>query len=275
MARLKTHERAFILAVLAEGNSVSSTSRITGTDKETILKLLVDISAVCRGIHNHLVRKLHCRKIEADEMWSFIYKKEKRAKPDDKAAGFGDAWLWIATDIDTKLIVSYLVGDRGRESADIFMEDLAARLTHRVQITTDGLATYAEAVGSNFGTKADFVRLRQDISNLPNVDSAVTSHVERLNLTIRMTDRRFTRKTNGFSKKYQNHCASVDFHVVYYNFIRVHMSLDVTPAMEAKITDHVWTYVELVELLEREERKISDAPMERFRSLIRANKAPT
>lgn len=267
MPRLSTRERAFILAVLAEGNSVASTSRITGADKEAILKLLVDIAAVCRGVHKRLIRNLYCRRIEADEMWSFIQKKQKRVKPEDIEKGHGDSWLWLATCIDTKLIVSYLVADRGQESAHTFMEDLASRLTHRIQITTDGLAVYIDAVGHNFKNEVDFAQRKQIIIGAPNLDNAVTSHIERLNLTIRMQDRRFTRKTNGFSKKYANHCASVDFHVVYYNFIRVHMSLDVTPAMEAKLTDHVWTYEELVELLERKEREALDAPLAKFRAI--------
>ena len=267
MPRLSTSERAFILAVLAEGNSVASTARITGADKDAILKLLVDVAAVCRDIHNRLVRKLKCRLIEADELWSFIHTKQKRVKPEDIEKGFGDSWLWLATDIDTKLIVSYLVADRDLESAHVFMEDLATRIVNRVQINTDGLPAYLDAVTHNFGKRADFVRLRQDISSMPHVESAVTSHVERLNLTIRMTDRRFTRKTNGFSKKYANHCASVDFHVFFYNFVRPHMTIKVTPAMEAKITDHVWTYSELVALLEKKESALAQTPIERFRAL--------
>lgn len=273
MPRLSTSERAVILAVLAEGNSVASTARITGADKEAILKLLIDVSAICRSVHNRLVRGLRCRLIEADEIWSFVHTKQKRVKPEDVEKGYGDAWLWLATDIDTKLIVSYLVADRGAESAHVFMEDLAARLTHRVQINTDGLLAYVDAVGHNFDNKVDLVHGKKAIIGNPDSSATVsTSHAERLNLTIRMQDRRFTRKTNGFSKKYANHCASVDFHVVYYNFIRVHMSLDVTPAMEAKITDRVWTYADLVELLERKERELLDAPLAKFRSLVRRSK---
>lgn len=256
-----------ILAVLAEGNSIASTARITGADDEAILRLLKDIAAVCRATHDMRIRKLTCRVIEADELWSFVYKKEKRTTPADKAHRRGDAWLWLATDIDTKLIVSYLVADRTLVSATSFMRDLASRLTHRVQLNSDGLLAYVDSVESAFGSDVDFVQAGAIMNGSPDMDCAVTSHVERLNLTIRMHDRRFTRKTNAFSKRIENHAASVDFHVLYYNFIRVHMSLSVTPAMEAGIADHIWTYEELVELLEQRERDALDAPLAKFRRL--------
>lgn len=268
MPRLSRKDRAFVLAVLAEGNSVMSTARITGVDKDAILRLLVDIAPICRSAHNGLVRNLKCERIEADELWSFIKKKQKRCSQDDLDKGFGDSWLWLATDIRTKLIVSYLVADRGAESADVFMTDLKSRLTHRVQLATDGLLVYAEAVNNNF--KKDEVVFAQ--RGMPVIGaeeaSAVTSRVERLNLTVRMSDRRFTRKTNAFSKKYANHAASVDFHVAFYNFIRPHMSLDgCTPAMEAAIADRAWSFEDLIERLEAKEREADDAALLKFRSL--------
>lgn len=281
MPRLSRRERAFILSVLAEGNSVASTCRITGANKQTVLNLLVDVARVCRSIHDTRLRNLKCQRIECDELWQFIFKKEKRTTQEDKLKGYGDSWLWLAIDANTKIIISYLVGLRDTECAKHFMLDLASRLSHRVQLTSDGFKPYLEAVEEAFGCDIDFSQLIKAFSTEngtetvraaqignPDMNYVSTSYSERLNLTIRMQDRRFTRKTNGHSKKLRNHAASVDFHVVYYNFVRVHQTLRVTPAMEAGLTDHIWTYEELSELLEQDEAERQDAPLRKLRALL-------
>jgi len=273
MNRLTTNHRARVIAALVEGNSVRATVRMTGIAKNTIQKLVLDLGAACAAYADAHLRGLPCRRIECDEVWAFCYAKAKNV-PDDKRGrfGFGDVWTWVAMDADTKLICSWLVGTRDAGCAYEFMRDLASRLRHRVQLTTDGHRPYLMAVEDAFGSDIDYATLiklygqpveearRYSPARIISAQAAViagnpdpkhisTSYIERQNLTVRMSMRRFTRLTNGFSKKIDNHTAAVALHYLHYNFCRVHQSLRVTPAMEAGVSDHVWSVAELVGLL--------------------------
>jgi IS1 family transposase len=274
MNRLDINKRAQVLRALVEGNSIRATVRMTGIAKNTVTKLLVDLGRACTAFHDKNVRNVSARRVQCDEIWCFCYAKEKNVTPEQKANGAGDVWTWIAIDADTKLVLSYLCASRNAESAFDFMEDLASRVTTRIQITTDGHRAYAEAVEGAFGMDVDYAMLiklygapsdkydsRYSPSDMVSTRTAVlsgtpdqrhisTSFVERQNLTMRMQMRRFTRLTNGFSKKRANLEAAVGIHYAYYNFCRVHQSLRVTPAMEAGLTDHVWEVEELLSLLE-------------------------
>jgi len=257
-----------------------ATVRMTGVAKNTVSKLLVDMGDVCHELHDARVRCLNTARVQCDEIWSFVGCKQKQA--DRGKSGVGDVWTWTAIDADTKLCIAYLVGGRDPGSAYEFTHDLAGRLHSRVQLTTDGLNLYLEGIMEHFGTDVDYaqlVKLYGDDPRLkakspsaryspgtctgckpyarigqPDPKHISTSFVERQNLTMRMSMRRFTRLTNAFSKKVTNHEASVALHFAYYNFCRVHQTIRVTPAMEAKLTDHVWTIEELVALLENQER---------------------
>jgi IS1 family transposase len=273
MNRLSTAKRAQIVAALIEGNSVRSTCRMTGAAKGTVLALLADLGAACAAYHDEHVRGIGARRIQCDEIWSFCYGKERNVTDEQKAAGAGSVWTWTALDADTKLIVSYLCGGRDANWAKSFMGDVASRLTTRVQITTDGHGVYAEAVEGAFGMDVDYAMLiklygapvnsdtRYSPGEVIGIETKIrtgnpdpkhisTSYVERQNLTMRMSMRRFTRLTNGFSKKLANHEHMLAVYFVYYNFCRVHQTLRVTPAMEAGIADHVWNIAELVTLVE-------------------------
>jgi IS1 family transposase len=274
MNRLDINKRAQVLRALVEGNSIRATVRMTGIAKNTVTKLLVDLGKVCTAFHDKNVRNVSARRVQCDEIWCFCYAKEKNVTPEQKANGAGDVWTWIAIDADSKLVLSYLCASRNADSAFDFMEDLASRVTTRIQITTDGHRAYAEAVEGAFGMDVDYAMLiklygapsdkydsRYSPSDMVSTRTAVlsgtpdqrhisTSFVERQNLTMRMQMRRFTRLTNGFSKKRANLEAAVGIHYAYYNFCRVHQSLRVTPAMEAGLTDHVWEVEELLSLLE-------------------------
>jgi IS1 family transposase len=222
-------------------------------------------------VHRAL-RNLKCKRIQCDEIWSFVYAKEKNV-PEEKRGqfGYGDVWTWVAIDADTKLVPSFMVGNRDLQSASIFMDDLAGRLSSRVQLTTDGHRAYLEAVEGAFGCEIDYAMLvkiygatqeetryspaecigceQKAISGKPDPKHISTSFVERQNLTMRMGMRRFTRLTNGFSKKVENHAYHIALHYMHYNFCRIHKTLRVTPAMEAGITDHVWTVEEMLETI--------------------------
>lgn len=277
MNRLSTAERAAIVRALVEGNSVRATCRITGAAKGTVLTLLNDLGAVCTAYQSKTLRNLNCRRVQCDEIWSFCYAKQKNI-PKAMAGkyGVGDVWTWTALDEDTKLIVSWYVGPRDARSAEPFIEDLAARLVGRVQITTDGFGAYVPAVYDAFGPTVDFAQLikvyegnderkaqaryspakhiatkRHRVSGDPDMNTISTSHVERSNLTMRMGMRRFTRLTNGFSKKLHNHENAVALHFMYYNFARIHQTLRVTPAMAAGVANHVWSIEGIVGLLAR------------------------
>jgi IS1 family transposase len=251
-------------------------SRMTGVSINTVSKLLIDAGNACAAFHDENVRNVTAKRIQCDEIWSFTYAKAKNV-PTAKAApeGAGDTWTWTALDSDSKLIVSYLVGGRDSEYAIGFMDDLCARLANRVQLTTDGHRAYLEAVEGAFGGDIDYAMLiklygepasrtdqrryspaectgarRDRIEGNPDMSKVSTSHVERHNLSMRMHMRRFTRLTNAFSKKFENHCHMVALYTVWYNFCRIHKSLKVTPAMQAGLSDRVWNMEEIVALID-------------------------
>jgi IS1 family transposase len=274
MNRLSIQRRAQVIGALIEGNSIRSTARMTGVSKDAILKLIPDMGAACVAFHNATVRGVRVQRVQCDEVWSFCYAKEKNVPVEKEGTGAGSVWTWTAIDADSKLILSYLCGGRDASWACKFMEDLASRVTTRIQITTDGHRAYAEAVEGAFGMDVDYAMLIKlygaptdspdtryspaqcigirtgILSGNPDRDHISTSYVERQNLNLRMGVRRFTRLTNAFSKKFENHCHMVAIYHAYYNFCRVHQTLRVTPAMEAGLTDHIWSLEELVGLLD-------------------------
>jgi IS1 family transposase len=275
MNRLSTEKRAAILGMLVEGNSLRATTRMAGCSINTVSKLLLDIGAACAGYQDEHLRDLACKTIEADEIWSFVYSKQRNVPEELQGQfGVGDVWTWTALDADSKLIVSWYVGGRQHEDADAFMVDLASRLRDRIQLTTDGLGSYPNAVGLAFKRNIDFAqlmktyasesragqaryspavctgaRVRVDRGN-PDPAKISTSYVERQNLTMRMGMRRFTRLTNGFSKKLDNHMAAIALHFMHYNFARTHKTLECTPAMAAGVADHRWSLTEIAGLLD-------------------------
>ena len=271
MNRLSITERAAILRMLVEGNSLRSSSRLADVSLNTVTKLLVDLGVACEQFHDERVRNVRVGRLQADEIWCFVGAKAKNVTPEKKQEGWGDVWTWTGLDADTKLCVSYLVGGRDGEWAKQFMQDCANRITGRVQITTDGHKAYLEAVEDAFGADIDYAMLQKIygapsenhsryspatcigcdmkvVSGDPNPKYVSTGFVERHNSTMRMGMRRFTRLTNGFSKKIQNHAAMVAIHAVYYNFARIHKTLRVTPSMAAGLSDHVWTLEEIVQM---------------------------
>jgi IS1 family transposase len=275
MNALSTGKRAQIVACLVEGNSIRSTVRMTGAAKNTVAKLLVELGEACEEHHDKHVRGVRAERVQCDEIWAFCYAKEKNVPAHMRdTPGVGSVWTWTALDSDSKLMVSWMVGNRDAECACRFMLDLKKRLGNRVQLTTDGHRVYERAVEDAFGWNVDYAMLVKEygeprdkearyspceclgavkvpIIGRPLVEDICTSHVERSNLTMRMGMRRFTRLTNGFSKKLANHRAAVALHFMHYNFCRVHKTLRVTPAMEAGLADHVWELEELVGLLSR------------------------
>jgi IS1 family transposase len=274
MNRLNKEQRIRIIASLVEGNSLRATARMCDVAFNTVLKLLPEIGQACAEYQDKALRNLTCKRIQCDEIWSFCYAKEKNVPADVRGQfGFGDVWTWVAIDADTKLVASFMVGNRGSQTAKRFMDDLASRLANRVQLTTDGHRVYLTAVEHAFGANVDYAMLVKlygndaesesryspaecigcqtvGITGKPDPKHISTSFVERQNLTVRMMMRRFTRLTNAFSKKIDNHVWAIALHYMHYNFCRVHQTLRVTPAMEAGITDHVWTVGEIVGLLE-------------------------
>lgn len=276
MNRLTTDKRTRVIAALVEGVSINAITRMTGVSKVTILRLLEQMGCACAEYHNRAIRNLKVRRVQCDEIWSFVYAKQKNVTEEQMAKGAGDVWTWTAIDADTKLIISYCLGNRGIGTAQFFMRDLASRISNRFQLTTDGHRVYVDAVEDAFGGDVDYSMLVKiygmqssfdesryspatcigcrtaTISGNPDPDHISTSFVERQNLTMRMGMRRFTRLTNGFSKKVENHGHAVALHFMHYNFCRIHKTLRVTPAMEAGLTDHVWSLEELVGLLTAE-----------------------
>jgi IS1 family transposase len=273
MNRLATDKRSQVLSALVEGTSINATCRMTGVAKHTVLKLLKDMGCACAAYHDAHVRNLRVRRVQADEIWAFVYGKDKNLTLEQVQAGAGSVWTWTALDADTKLIVSYMLGDRGAATAQSFMRDVAGRIAKRIQLTTDGHRVYAEAVEDAFGADIDFAMLVKIygassenpesryspatcigcrtgvLSGSPDSDHISTSFVERSNLSMRMGMRRFTRLTNAFSKKLENHGHMVALYFMHYNYCRVHKTLRVTPAMEAGLTDHVWDIEELIGLI--------------------------
>ena len=277
MNRLDRSRRVQIIRCLVEGNSIRATSRMTGVSKITIQKLLPEVGMVCARFQDQAFRGLNLKRIQCDEIWSFCYAKDKNL-PEDKREvfGYGSVWTWTALDAETKLVPCWMVAPRDAESAREFMNDLAARLATRVQLTTDGHKPYLEAVEGAFGADIDYAMLiklygedkqaetryspatcvgtrKHEISGKPDHKHISTSYVERQNLTMRMHMRRFTRLTNAFSKKLENHIAAISLHFMYYNFCRIHQTLRVTPAMAANVTDRAWDVEDIVRLLETEE----------------------
>ena len=273
MNRLSTAKRVQVVAACVEGSSINSIVRMTGVAKHTILNLLQDMGCACAAYHHHNVRRLRVRRLQCDEIWAFVGAKAKNVSAEKKQEGWGDAWTWTAIDADTKLCVSYLVGGRTTGWATDFMLDCRERIIGNPQITTDAHKPYLKAVEEAFGGDADYAMLHKvygasnepehryspatcigcdmkTVSGVPDPAHVSTSYVERQNLTMRMSMRRFTRLTNGFSKKIENHGHAVALHFMHYNFVRVHKTLRVTPAMEAGLTDHIWSMEELVSLLE-------------------------
>jgi IS1 family transposase len=273
MNTLSKEDRARVIKALVEGNSLRATARMTGVARMTVEKLLRDISAACIAYQDKQLRNLTCKRIQCDEIWSFVYAKQKNV-PADKFGqfGYGDVWTWVAIDADSKVAISWLVGDRSAASAFSLMDDLASRLAHRVQLTTDGHRVYLDAVESTFGAGVDYSMLVKiygadrdkeatyssaecmgcrsiPIIGNPDPKHISTSFVEQQNLTMRMSMRRFTRLTNGFSKKVENHMQSVALHFMYYNFVRIHQTLRVPPAMAAGITDRIWEVEDMIGLL--------------------------
>jgi IS1 family transposase len=269
MNRLSTADRAKVVSVLVEGNSLRATARITGVARMTIEKLVRDLGAACTRFHDERVRGLNSQRVQCDEIWSFVGAKQKNV-PVEKLGEWGDVWTWTAIDSDSKLILSWLVGDRNQNTANAFMQDVAGRLVDRVQVSSDGLRHYISAVDRAFGVDVDFGTInkvyagagggrysparfisaqRATITGDPDPRHISTSHVERNNLTIRMHNRRLTRLTNGFSKKIEMHEHSLAIHFTYYNFCKIHQSIRVTPAMESGLSDHVWSVDELIALI--------------------------
>lgn len=278
MNKLPLEKRVAILTSLAEGNSMRSTARIAGVAINSVVKLLIESGEACAKYQHEKLRDLACRRLQLDEIWSFCYSKEKNVPAEHQGElGYGDVWTWTAIDADTKLIPCWLVGWRDGCHATAFVKDLASRLTNRVQITTDGLRAYVEAVESAFGGEVDYAMLvklysnpgavespetryspgeccgikRKKVSGKPDREHVSTSYAERQNLTMRMRMRRFTRLTNAFSKKLENLEHAVALYFMHYNFIRVHQTLKTTPAVAAGVTDHKWTMEDLVAMMER------------------------
>ena len=280
MNKLSTQRRSQIISALIEGNSIRATCRMTGAAKGTVIKLLREVGEACALYQDEHLRNLPCNYIQCDEIWSFCYAKQKNV-PENKEGvfGYGDVWTWTALDADTKLVPSWLVGLRNLECATAFIDDLANRLANRVQLTTDGNNVYLQAVENAFGIDVDYAMLikiygedkepqkrysparcmgteKLRIKGTPDKRHVSTSYVERQNLTMRMSMRRFTRLTNAFSKKVENLEYDVALHFMYYNFARPHKSLSspypTTPAMAADVSDHVWSIEEIVGLIDGE-----------------------
>ncbi len=273
MNKLSTADRVRVISALVEGCSIRSTVRMTGVAKNTVIKLLVDMGKACKAYHDDHVCHLLTKRVQCDEIWAFCYAKQKNVPEALKGiTGYGDIWTWTALDSDSKLIISYAVGDRDAGCAHEFMSDVAWRLSRKVQLTTDGLRVYLDAVDDAFGGDIDYAQLikiygaerpgeaRYSPANIIGVKSEAvcgspvsrdvsTSHVERQNLTMRMSMRRFTRLTNAFSKKAANHAHMVALHFMHYNYCRIHQTTRITPAMAAGLTDHVWELEELVALI--------------------------
>jgi IS1 family transposase len=280
MNTLSLAQRAAVIRGLVEGGSMRSVARMTGVDKDTVARLLVEVGEFCSIYQDHALRNLPCKRIEADEIWSFCGAKQKNATK----GGQGDIWTYTAICADSKLAVSWMVGSRSHKTTQAFMVDVAKRLGNRVQLSTDGLSWYLAAVEKAFGWNGvDFAQIiktygipmdeterqrryspaictgavKSWVMGNPDMDKVSTSYVERSNLSMRMGMRRFTRLTNGFSKKAENHAHAVSLHFMYYNYCRPHMTLTraadgtkTTPAMACGLTDHVWTVEEMLGLMD-------------------------
>lgn len=274
MNKLDPKTRAQIITLLCEGMAIRAITRVTGASKNTIAKLLADAGRACAEYQDKALRDLPCKRVQLDEIWSFVYAKNDNVKHAKAAPkGAGDAWTWTALCADTKLLISTLVGGRDTEYALHFVDDLRGRLAERVQITSDGHRAYLQAMDTVFGEDADYAMLvkhygsspqsevryspaictgatKRRVSGDPDHKHVSTSFVERQNLTMRMHMRRFTRLTNGFSKKLENHAAAVSLHQMFYNFVRIHQTLKVTPAMAAGVTDKLWEMSDVIAVID-------------------------
>lgn len=290
---LDSETRARVVNCLVEGCSIRATVRLTGVAKNTIAKLLEDLGCACAGYHNRNVRNLRVRRLQCDEIWSFVGAKAKNVRAEKKQEGWGDVWTWVGIDADTKLVVSYLVGGRDGGWAKDFMEDCAGRIRNRVQITTDGHKAYLDAVENAFGADIDYAMLQKIygapsdeetrryspakcigcdmkvVSGDPDPKHVSTSFVERQNLTLRMQNRRFTRLTNAHSKKVDNHRHMVALHYMFYNYCRPHGTLRCTPAQKAGLSDHIWSIEELCALMPKPMVRTSKIEQELLASALK------
>ncbi len=278
MNRLDSSKRAQIISSLVEGNSLRSTSRMTGVAINTVVKLAVEAGAACSQYQDRVLRNLNCQRVQIDECWSFCYAKAKNVTPEiaAKHPGAGDAWTWAAIDADSKLISCWIIGPRDGVTARMFVADLADRLADRIQLTSDSLPAYLKAVEHAFRGEVDYAMLHKVYTNpvegqkryspadcigcekkaivgYPDMEHVSTSYIERANLTLRMGMRRFTRLTNGFSKKIENHAASVALFMMYYNVARVHKTLRCSPAMAAGVDNRLWEINDIVAMIEAHE----------------------
>ncbi|OGT66199.1 MAG: transposase [Gammaproteobacteria bacterium RIFCSPLOWO2_01_FULL_47_190] len=269
MNKLKIDKQASIISALVEGNSIRSTERMSGVHRDTIMRLMLRVGDSCHVLMDQTMRNLPCRNIQVDEIWGFVGKKQRHIQQSDNPIITGDQWTYVALDSDTKLVPVYLVGKRNAANTHKFINDLSSRLANRVQLSSDALKYYVAAAEASFGGNVDYGQIvksyeadaigpgryspphviraeKERINGNPDLARISTSHVERQNLTMRMSMRRFTRLTNAFSKKLENLKAAVSLHFAYYNFCRVHASLRVTPAMETGLTNRIWTINDLL-----------------------------
>src|SRR6266436_2116296 len=269
--KLRIDEKVSAVGMLCEGSSIRSVERITGIHRDTVMRLGVRIGEGCRRIMDDKMRNLSCRLIQVDEIWGFVGMKNRTALRNRAGRKFGDVWTWVALDSETKLVPSFVVGDRSKYMANAFIEDLASRLSHRVQISSDALKAYTDAVERAFGAEVDYGSIvktfshsdleeqcrysppevmnvrRMPVSGSPVVDLISTSHVEKQNHTLRMHCRRLTRLTNAFSKKLENFKSAVSLNFAYYNFCKINSAIRMTPAMAAGVEKSIWTVAELVQ----------------------------
>jgi IS1 family transposase len=276
MRKLNTETRAAILTALVEGNSIASACRMFGVNKITVLRLLADAGTLAEQYHDLTVCDLSTKRCQVDEIWSFCHSKNENVNPKNHGKGHGDCWTWVSIDADSKLVINWLVGGRNSVYANLFVADLAERLADRIQLTSDGWTAYQAAVAKAFGSNVDFATLvkkygtpvegmarysppevvsveREVKCGAPEPRHISTSYIERQNLSMRMGMRRFTRLTNGFSKRLQNHKYAVALYYFHYNFCRVHQTTKTTPALMAGIADKTWTMFDFVKMIEREE----------------------
>ena len=283
MNKLTSAQRAQIISLLCEGSSLRAISRITGIAFNTVSRVLVDAGKACEAFHDETVRGVKSKRVQCDEIWSFVYAKKRNVETAKAAPeGAGDAWTWTAIDADTKLVLSFLVAKRDAPSAHAFMQDVADRHATRVQLTTDAHKAYLDAVEDAFGGDIDYAKLvklygdapgagryspgictgaiKERVMGQPDKAHVSTSYVERQNLTMRMHMRRFTRLTNAFSKSVENHAYAVALHFVYYNFVRMHKTLRCSPAMAAGISNRLWEISDIVALMEKAEAAVPTKP---------------
>jgi IS1 family transposase len=274
MNRLSLARRTQIIGALVEGNSIRSTERMADTHRDTVMRLMVEVGNGCRALMDEQMRQLPCRRLQVDEIWAYVGKKQRQVTRDDEKKVVGDQWTFVAIDAETKLVPCFRVGKRTKVNAIAFMGDLSERLANRVQLSSDALNSYVDAVEQAFGADIDYgqavkfyeaepvgpgrysppkvVRAeRTVIAGSPDEKHISTSYIERQNLTMRMSMRRFTRLTNGFSKKFENHRAAVGLHFTHYNYVRMHRTLRMTPAMAANVSSRLWSLEELVDRTSR------------------------